>query len=191
MKKILLLLAMFIPATAWAEGWALIAAESDINFVSVKKEKVAEVHHFTGLSGSVEGDRASISIDLASIESGIDIRNERMKSMLFDVATFAAASITADLAAIDFKLLKAGEALSTTLPLTLDLHGVSKKLSARVQVAALAGGRLLVTSREPVIIQASDFELDGGIEALREVAKLPGIAQAVPVSFHLQFIRVK
>ena len=191
MKKIWMLIFMLLPATAWAGDWTLDGGGSDINFVSVKKGTVAEVHHFTRLTGSVKGENATVVIDLTSVETGIGIRNERMKSMLFEVARFASAAITADLSSIDFHALKAGGSLSTAVPLTLDLHGVSKDLSVQVRVTALAGDKLLVTSREPVIVKATDFGLAGGVEALREVAKLSSIAQAVPVSFHLQFIRVK
>ncbi|ATX78818.1 Polyisoprenoid-binding protein YceI [Mariprofundus aestuarium] len=189
MKKLWILLFMLLPATAWAGEWTLDGSGSDINFVSLKKGAVAEVHHFTRLSGSVKGKSAMVAIDLASVESGIDIRNKRMKSMLFEVGRFASAAITADLATIDFHALKAGESLTTAVPVVLDLHGVSKEFSVLLSVTTLAGDKLLVSSREPVIVKASDFGLAGGIEALREVAKLPSIAQAVPVSFHLQFIR--
>jgi len=187
MKKLLILLAMFLPATVWAGGWSLDGGASDINFVSVKKGKIAEVHHFTGLNGSIEGNRASVSIDLSTVESGIGIRNKRMKSMLFEVASFASALIAADLTGINHKTLKVGETLSATVPLRLDLHGVKRELSAQILVIALADNRLLITSREPVIVKAADYGLDAGIEALRQVARLPSITQVVPVSFQLQF----
>ncbi|OIO73996.1 MAG: hypothetical protein AUJ57_03285 [Zetaproteobacteria bacterium CG1_02_53_45] len=186
MKKLCMLLLMLLPASAWAGGWTLDAGNSDINFVSVKKDTVAEVHHFTSLSGSANDESAAVSIDLTSVESGIAIRNERMKSMLFDVAQFATATITADISGVDTAKLKAGDAVAATVPVWLDLHGFKQKLKADVTVVALSDG-LLVTSRSPVIVKAADFGLVAGIEALRDAAKLPNIAQSVPVSFHLRF----
>ncbi len=188
MKKLCILLLMLLPATAWAGGWMLDGSSSDINFVSVKKNTVAEVHHFTSLSGSVKQSRATVSIDLTSVESGIGIRNERMKSMLFDVSQFATATITADISGLDTNSLNIGDMIAATVPLTLDLHGVKKELKTDVIVIALNDG-LLVTSRSPVIVKAADFGLLAGIEALREAAKLPSIAQSVPVSFQLRFTR--
>ncbi|PJA31516.1 MAG: YceI family protein [Zetaproteobacteria bacterium CG_4_9_14_3_um_filter_53_7] len=186
MKKLCMLLLMLLPATAWAGSWTLDAGNSDINFVSVKKDTVAEVHHFTALSGSAKDGSASVVIDLASVESGIAIRNERMKSMLFDVAQFATATITADISAVETSKLKVGEMVTATVPVSLDLHGFKQELKADVTVIALNDG-LLVTSRSPVIVKAADFGLVAGIEALRDAAKLPSIAQSVPVSFHLRF----
>ncbi|ATX82741.1 YceI-like domain-containing protein [Mariprofundus ferrinatatus] len=189
MRYIMLLALMMLPATLWAGSMKLDGTASDINFVSVKKESVAEVHHFTALSGSIEGKAGFLLIDLASIESGIDIRNERMRSMLFEVARFSSASIKADLSAIAYDNLKAGERISATLPLALNLHGVRQTLAAEVDVVKLGDERLLVASRQPVIVKAGDFEMEGGIEALRQVANLPGIARVVPVNFHLIFTR--
>ena len=54
-------------------------------------------------------------------------------------------------------------------------------------VVAMADGGLLVSSRLPVIVNASDFALIEGIERLRAVAGLPSISPAVPVSFTLRF----
>jgi len=186
MKNIWILLVMLLPATAWAGNLGLDGEQSDISFVSVKKGVVAEVHHFTALSGSIKGNHASVVIDLSSVESGIKIRNERMKSMLFEVGRFATATITADISRVDMKRLKVGEMQSVVLPLTVDLHGFKKDLKAEVSVVMLQNG-LLVTSRSPVIARASEFGLESGIEALRVVAKLPAIALAVPVSFQLYF----
>jgi len=190
MKKMCMLFLMLLPATAWSAGWELDGKASDVNFVSVKKGTVAEVHHFTGLSGSISSSSAGVAIDLSSVESGISIRNERMKSMLFDVARFASATISADLSNVNYSELKVGESLTAELPMVLSLHGVKKPVIADVQIMVLSD-RLVVTSRAPVIVKAADFELEAGIEALRQIAKLSSIAQAVPVSFHLQFIRLR
>jgi len=186
MKYIWMLFVMLLPATAGAGGWSLDGDRSDISFVSVKKGSVAEVHHFTTLSGSIKNGQANIAIDLTSVESGIKIRNERMRSMLFEVGSFATATITADISGVDAGKLNPGETLSVSLPLTLGLHGFHKVLKADVTVIALNDG-LLVTSRRPVIVKASDFGLEAGIETLRKIAKLPSIAYAVPVSFQLYF----
>jgi hypothetical protein len=45
----------------------------------------------------------------------------------------------------------------------------------------------MVSSRKPVIVNAASVDLADGIEALREVANLPSISKAVPVSFVLTF----
>lgn len=189
MKKIVMLCMLCMPVCGWAADWSLDGNQSTLNFVSVKKGAVGEVHHFNGLKGSIDDGQAKISVDLSSVETGVAIRNERMQSMLFDVSHFATATITADISRLKVAALKPGETLSADLPLTLDLHGMRKDMHADVTVVALDDGSLLVSSRAPVIVKAADFGLDAGIEALREVAKLPSIATAVPVTFQLHFSR--
>ncbi|TLS65549.1 YceI family protein [Mariprofundus erugo] len=187
MKKFAVLFSMLLPLSAWASDWKLDTAHSSLNFVSIKKGSVGEVHHFNTLHGSIAGKQANLTIDLASVETGVAVRNERMQSMLFDVSHFAEATITADISSVDLAALSAGVSTSATLPLTVNLHGIEKTISADVTVTGLAGGGLLVSSRAPIVIKAADFGLDGGIEALREVAKLDAIATSVPVTFQLQF----
>ena len=48
-------------------------------------------------------------------------------------------------------------------------------------------GTLRVIAAEPVVISAADFGLEGGVDALRQVAGLNSIVTAVPVSFQLVF----
>jgi hypothetical protein len=42
-------------------------------------------------------------------------------------------------------------------------------------------------SKKPVVVNAPEFKLAEGVEALREIAGLPSISLAVPVSFVLAF----
>jgi dihydrodipicolinate synthase/N-acetylneuraminate lyase len=62
---------------------------------------------------------------------------------------------------------------------------MSQLLSLDVLVTKLAANKILVVSAHPVIIKADEFALAKGVEALREVAGLPMISYAVPVSFYL------
>jgi len=176
-----------MPMSGWAADWSLDGGESSLNFVSVKKGVVGEVHHFKALQGSIEDGQTQVSVDLTSVETGVAIRNERMQSMLFDVSHFATAKVSADVSSLKLAALKPGESVSATVPLRLSLHGIEQQLPAEVTIVGLADGGLLVSSRAPIIIKAADFGLVAGIEALREAAKLPSIAAAVPVTFQLRF----
>jgi len=48
-------------------------------------------------------------------------------------------------------------------------------------------GSIVVSSAQPVLLQASEFGLVEGINKLRDIAKLQHIATTVPVSFTLTF----
>lgn len=191
MKKLwIAAIALMLPLSTAAHGLfehklKLDNSHSTLTFVSVKKGSIGEVHRFTQLSGELEKGEARIEINLASVETGIPVRNQRMQQMLFDVASFPQAIISADFDA-ELAELKPGEVRDTQITFGLDLHGIQKALKADVTVIGIDGG-IMVVSRAPVIVSATDFDLGKGIEALREIAKLSSIAQAVPVSFQLAF----
>ena len=168
--------------------WTVDGGTSSLSFVTVKNGDVGEAHGFGKLGGSVEPDgTATLTIDLASVDTGVEIRDQRMRDVLFEVNKFATATVTAKLDKAVIKGLKTGASTTLPLALTLNLHGQGKSIPATVTVTALAGDRLLVTTREPLIINATDFDLVNGIEQLRELAGLPSIDIAVPVTATLVF----
>ena len=65
--------------------WNLVTEESKLNFISIKASNIAEIHSFKKISGSVkENGEAQLTINLASLETLIPIRNERMGKLLFE-----------------------------------------------------------------------------------------------------------
>ena len=156
--------------------------------VSVKNAAVAEAHSFTSLSGKVDKTgAATVLVQLDSVETLIPVRDERMRSMLFDTDDFPLASITANFDLAPLLALDAGAGLTLALPLTITVHGVSVNKTVPVQVLSLSAGSYLVSSIKPLVVHAAEFGLLPGIEALREVAGLQSITPAVPVSFSLAF----
>ncbi len=167
--------------------WTL-SPDSSVKFLSTKNTNITEVHEFTQVSGSVsDKGNAEIAIDLTSVETGIGIRNERMQSMLFNVSDYATATVSADLPETMMLALKNGETATSLLPLTLELHGEKKDIEADVLATAAADGHVIVTTQSPVLVNAGDFKLAKGVEALREVAGLDRISTTVPVTFTLLF----
>ena len=167
--------------------WTL-SPDSSVKFLSTKNTNITEVHEFTQVSGSVsDKGNAEIAIDLTSVETGIGIRNERMQSMLFNVSDYTSATVSADLPDTMMLALKNGETATSVLPLTLELHGEKKEIEADVLATAAADGHVIVTTQSPVLVNAGDFKLAKGVEALREVAGLDRISTTVPVTFTLLF----
>ena len=174
--------------------WNLDSAGSKISFVTVKASDIAEVHTLSDLSGGVRfaGGRSgevNLRIDLSSVETNIPIRNERIREFLFEVARFPTASIHGHIAADDFLNLPVGDSTTSSLPFMLDLHGVQIPITAEVLALRVGKGRLLVTSTKPIIINAASVGLVAGIDKLQELASLPSISKAVPVSFVLNFVQ--
>lgn len=188
MKQLLKMSAVSVMfgVSAFAEaGWD-VAPASNLNYVSIKNHVVAENNSLSGLSGSLSDDgELRLEIDLTTVETGVPIRNERMQKLLFNVAEFATATVSAQLTPTDLQGLDAGTPLRRGVPITLTLHGVEKPLVAEV-LAVKVGERLLVTSTAPVLVNARDFGLEAGVAALQQIAGLEAISRAVPVSIHLE-----
>ncbi|MCW8345786.1 MULTISPECIES: YceI family protein [Vibrio] len=181
----LLALMLAFPATA---GWILDNEASSLKFVSTKKNAASEVHHFEAMSGTISDDgKATVILDLSSVETNIAIRNERMKSMLFDVASFKTATITTVIDMSELDGADIGGIYSATFDVTVDLHGKQKTYPANLTVMKMSDDKIVVVANDPLIVKAADFGLEKGIEKLREVAALPSIATSVPVTFVLVF----
>ena len=192
LKKLLVLTALSFYSLSAFSDWTLDSEKSTISFDSVKKETIKETHTFKAFSGNaqVEGDlhTAQLNIDLNSVSTNIDIRNERMKTMLFETAQFPTAKINVSVAGL---ALNAKQAQEITAQLEIDLHGNNKSQEAVLEIAQTEDGGLLVSTKSPVIIDAADFNLLGGIEKLKTVAALPSIKTTVPVSVNLNFKKNK
>ena len=148
----------------------------------------AEVHRFRSLEGGVD-DRgnATVAIDLNSVDTNIEIRDQRMREMLFETERYPTATLAA---AIDMKKIKALAPGTTTNIVTeaqLQIHGTTVSLTVDLSVSKLSKSRVLVASDAPVIVNAGQSGLAEGVEKLRAVAGLPSISPAVPVTFVLAF----
>jgi len=187
-KRCMFLVATLFLSTNALAQWELVNNESTLNYVSLKKSKVGEVNSFKQLNGSIERNgKVSVDIDLGSVETNIPIRNERMKSMLFEIASFSKANINATLDSKMLDKMNIGETHKDTISFNLSLHGISKVMETDVRVVKLAKNRILAASVNPIIVNADQYNLLEGVEKLREVANLPSISTAVPVTFSLIF----
>jgi len=184
----LLLTACSQPITS-AE-WQLDSDASHLGFVSIKANEIAEVHRFSGLSGSVDADgRAELVIDLATVDTGIAVRDGRMREHFFETAQFPQARVTARLDLVALADMETGDRRPLTLDATLDLHGISAEIDAEIMVTDLGGQHILVESRNPVLLHVADFELVEGLATLQEMASLSSITPVSPVNFSLVFTR--
>ncbi len=171
-----------------AGEWVLVPGESHLSFVTVKNAQVAEAHHFTNLAGLVSADgAATLAIDLSSVETNIDIRNERARDLLFDVADFPEATVSLSVDPASLASLQTGDSTTQEVTASLAIHGVTAEVPATLTVTRIAPGKVQVASASPVIVEAGSLDLAEGVEELREIANLDSITGAVPVTFELTF----
>jgi polyisoprenoid-binding protein YceI len=179
------LLLCVVPAHA---QWTLDNAASELRFVTTKNTNIAEVQQFKKLSGEVAASGAvRLDIDLASVETQIPIRNERMQTMLFEVVQFPSARFEGQVDVQRIAALEPGTSADLDVDGKLSLHGKTQDTKALLRVVRLKGERLQVSTRAPILISAAQFDLVAGIDKLREIVGLPNIIGTVPVSFALTF----
>jgi polyisoprenoid-binding protein YceI len=183
----LLISSLGFPTNAQSQ-WQLLNEASQLNFISTKAVHIAESHTFTKLQGSVsDTGQANLTIDLASVETMIPIRNERMGTMLFEIASFPTAEFTAQVDLETFNQLSVGAMRDMALNGELSLRSTTLPLTANVRVIKLNGNRVQIQTLKPAILNANSLSVVEGIEKLRNVAGLPSISHSVPVTFSLIF----
>lgn len=169
-------------------GLSLINETSSLHFISTKKSSVAEVHRFNEISGSVtDTGLVTIEIDLSSVDTSIEDRDQRMRDLLFETTKFSSATLTTNVNMDVLKTTEVGEMINQSVTAELSLHGQTKPVELALSIVKLSPVQYLVLSQKPVIINASDFELVAGVKKLMEAVNLPSISTAVPVTFSLIF----
>jgi len=180
-----ILLLFGISFSSSADHFILNKEQSSISFVSTKKSSIAETHVFKDYSGEIIEGKARITLLPDSIESGIDIRNERMREFLFKTGIFPKISISAESDAINN--LEVGVPSNTSIPATLSLHGFEQDIRLDVSLLLSSSESLIITSQKPVIINAADYEMSEGINKLGTLAGGLEITTAIPTYFSLVF----
>lgn len=180
--------ALLLMTQATLADWRLTSS-SKVGYVSIKNNAIAEHNVFSGVTGSLsKKGQLKITIDLSTVETQVDIRNQRMRELFFEVTQYPQAVVTAELDVQELAQIDSGAPLEIVKPFTLSLHGVEATAEAHLRVVAV-GGRAWVSTVRPVLISAADFGLEGGVSALQKIAGLEAIAAVVPVSIDLKFVK--
>lgn len=181
------------PPTAPGE-LAADLAKSKITLAIIKDQdtKSPVVATLTLRDGAVAlgAGAARLSIDLDTFDSGIPLRNERVRGIVFetsgvgwDTAELTVPKIPDDvLASIrDKKLAR------TKLDAELKIHGHTAKLVLPVEVSYTNGSALWVKTTEPFALKMSDFDLVSNVKRLSQICMHDSIDDAVNVEVSLEF----
>jgi hypothetical protein len=186
-KWLVFCLAAFTLPAAHA-SWYLDNESSRLSFISTKGGKLSEVHRFLTLHGQIEDNgAATLRVELDSASTGIPLRDERLRTLLFDTEHFPEALITAQIDLAPITTLAPGAQLELRLPLTVELHGRQQTDTTELLVTRLDEQRFQVVTLAPLVLQVEDFDLSDGLEALRKLAGVSTISWSVPVGAVLIF----
>ena len=180
-------LLLLFPSFSFSD-WILINEKSNLNFISTKASDIKEVHTFKILSGKVtKSGKGLVEVNLASVETLIPIRNERMKKLLFQTEIYPTAVFRLNLNLDKILLIEKGNFLVNKYKGELELKNKQFPLEVKIKTTRLDHFSFSVTTYEPLILNTENLGLSAGIESLRVVAGLSGISKSVPVTFSLIF----
>lgn len=173
-----------------AAAWSIDPSQSQISYLSSKlvaqsHQTIVEDNVFESFSGSVSADgEVRLSIDADSVNTGVEIRDERVRLHAFDTKNHPQLVFTAKLdKSVDS--LQVGEVVVQELPGTLKMRGIENKLTVHLVVVRNAEDTVLVQTLRPLLVNAADYEMTEGFEQLRALVSLFNIPQIIPVSVKL------
>lgn len=167
--------------------WVLSPDESRLAYGSIKNNDTGEVNYFKSLSGHVSEDgQVEVKIDVTSVETNVEIRNERMVKYIFDAARpEALLTSKIDMAALDD--LKPGQIVVLPVEGKLSLSGIDVAVETDMLVVRLTDKRVLVTTSDMIMMDTDALGVNAGLDKLTEIAGLSGITRVTPVAMHLVF----
>lgn len=152
-------------AAGHANSWTLDGSLSNVSFGSIKNDYIGESHSFGDVSGTVSVEGAvEITLGLASVETMIDIRNERLGEFVFQNAL--SATLTAALEMDALNTLETGGATTVEAYGTLNHLGLDTDVDATFFVMRLTDSQVLVTTNGMAMLSTEDAGLDDGIDKL-------------------------
>lgn len=170
------------------QDWVLNPRLSNVYMQTVKKNEIFETHQFNAVEGGVsEAGEADIKIELASIDTHHDLRNVRMRFLLFETFKFPDAQITAKINKSKLEALSSQTRIAYLLDFTVRMHGLEKEFQAPVWVTQINATTVSVATIKPVIVAAKDFGLDGNVAKLAELVGGILIAPGASITFDLVF----
>lgn len=171
---------------ATAQSWTLNGEASKVAFGSIKSNEVGEVHSFSGLSGSAQPDgTVMVEIDLSTVETLIDIRNERMVEYVFQ--NVPKAVINAEIEMEEVNGLGVGESTVVEAFGSLTLVGNELDIDAEMYVLRVSETQVMVTTNDMIMLSTEEIGINAGVDKLMELAELPSITRVSPVTLRLMF----
>lgn len=177
-------------ASASVSDWTLLPEESGMTYITLKNGELAETNTFRNISGTVTsaGD-AKFTIDLASVDTNNEVRDGRMREILFKIDIHPEAVVTSKIDMDELTGLEVGESHTLLLDMNITLHGYGLQRDFYVLATRLADNKVVVSNKAPLILHAEEFGFEDSLEELRNLAMLDSITPVVTVTLSLTFGR--
>jgi OOP family OmpA-OmpF porin len=170
------------------QDWILDPSRSHVYLQTEKLQGVIEKHQFTSLEGNISRDGgATVRVDLNSIDTGVDLRNVRMRFLLFETYKFPYAEITAKLDKSKLQELATRSRISYPLTVRVNMHGIAKDFETSVSVARISPTTMEVATINPIVVTGENFDFTKGLGKLADAMGGIRIVPESPISFDLVF----
>ncbi|MEP3891330.1 MAG: YceI family protein [Hellea sp.] len=178
-----------IPSKSHAD-WKLVPEESGMTYITLKNRDLAEINTFREIEGTVTpAGHAEIIIDLNSVDTNNEVRDDRLKSLLFQTDSYPKAKISSVIDMVKLEQLAIGESQTLLLDMNISLHSASLQRDFYVLATRLEKDKVVVTNKAPLILHAQDFGFMSAIEELRNLASLDEITPIVTATVSFVFER--
>lgn len=117
--------------------WYLDKTQSELYFTFIKAAHIGTVVHFESFDASVTEGKANLTIDLASLNTGIEKRDNRLKDIFFKTSKYSSADIEISLSKSIYQRLEVGETEKIRVTAKVTLHGKTKRLRESINVTML------------------------------------------------------
>ncbi|MFB6347060.1 MAG: YceI family protein [bacterium] len=177
------------------------SSASSVKFTSIKNGDLAVTGKFNKVQGSVtipsdgalSGSRGSFKLDLSSIETGLDVRNQNIVDTFFRIPSnkqFRYASFSFDsVKTQQSRLTNTNSPTEVGASGSMTLAGETVDTFVPLRVTRTGEDTLRITSRTPWVLSIKKFGLSGPLQALMEVCGHKDVSDAVPLTFDLQLTK--
>lgn len=170
------------------QDWVLDPRQSHVYMQTEKLDAVIERHQFTTVEGGVSKDGiATVKIDLASLETNTDLRNVRMRFLLFETFKFPTAEISARLDKAKLQGLATKKPVSYPLTLSVNMHGIANEIQTSVWITRVSDTTISVATMNPIVVTAESFGFTPNIAKLVDAMGGIRIVPNASISFDLMF----
>lgn len=170
--------------------WQLLPGSASFTIGTTKNETITEIHRFRELEGFVQSDgTAVVTVNLLSVDTGIEIRDQRMQAMLFSITANAVYKTKLDIEM--FQKMGIGQSKEFRMDGMLELGGRQAPVPLTTRITRQESGNYQVTTISANEIDVGMFGFSDGIEQLRAIANLQLISPIVTFEFNLEFAPIE
>ena len=155
------MLGVFLTSNALA--LELDKSASSIHFISMKKNTVGEIHKFDKFSFELEdNDQFKLKIELVTVNTGIPVRDQRLRDVLFETVRFPQAIVSGKISKAQYNQLATGQSKTIKLDTHLYLHGIKQALPLVIEVLKQSDQSYRIIGK-PFLLNAKLFGLSNGV----------------------------